>query len=309
MIYNAKNTAGIGRPVEVFDANGLKWDRLIECDTETGRIVRHVRDESGNFVLNGSEIAREEQFVAAPLSVVPLASYPITQEFTQFCEREFPRWVTGWTREQLRIAGVLADFQANRGLHVVEVPRGAGTTTLVEMAYRWFESKGDRFPIVIGRHRPDFMQAENKYGILGSLRGLTRKFPGGDERVRPSVVFVDNPAHNSDNKSAAKCAQICGVIEGVLPSLGGQRDVGVMVFVCREFDHFLIELERRCWHFRFHRMEPGSYCADCGMSPYGPPGPPDGWQLEDGRTVCHACCAKDTRQFLDAIAMVDGKAG
>lgn len=42
-------------------------------------------------------------------------------------------------------------------------------------------------------------------------------------------------------------------------------------------------------------------CADCG-GPIGEDrGPPDGWQLEDGRTVCHACCMKDTGRIVDAV--------
>ena len=39
-----------------------------------------------------------------------------------------------------------------------------------------------------------------------------------------------------------------------------------------------------------------SRCADCGAQIGQDEGPPDGWQLEDGRTVCHACCVKDTRE-------------
>lgn len=34
-------------------------------------------------------------------------------------------------------------------------------------------------------------------------------------------------------------------------------------------------------------------CADCGCRIGQDEGPPDGWQLEDGRTVCHACAGKD----------------
>jgi hypothetical protein len=37
-------------------------------------------------------------------------------------------------------------------------------------------------------------------------------------------------------------------------------------------------------------------CADCGRS-VGSRGPVDGWQLEDGRTVCHLCCVEDTRRL------------
>jgi hypothetical protein len=40
-------------------------------------------------------------------------------------------------------------------------------------------------------------------------------------------------------------------------------------------------------------------CADCGCVIGQDKGPPDGWQLEDGRTVCHACCVKDFAQLVD----------
>ena len=40
-------------------------------------------------------------------------------------------------------------------------------------------------------------------------------------------------------------------------------------------------------------------CADCGGPIGQDAGPKDGWQLEDGRTVCHQCCAADTlRQIV-----------
>ena len=42
-------------------------------------------------------------------------------------------------------------------------------------------------------------------------------------------------------------------------------------------------------------------CADCD-GPIGEDnGPLDGWQLEDGRTVCHACCVADTKLICDAV--------
>jgi len=38
-------------------------------------------------------------------------------------------------------------------------------------------------------------------------------------------------------------------------------------------------------------------CADC-RGPIGEDhGPPDGWQLEDGRTVCHACSVRDLKSY------------
>lgn len=52
------------------------------------------------------------------------------------------------------------------------------------------------------------------------------------------------------------------------------------------------EGDRSWWH----------RCADCG-GPIGEDhGPRDGWQLEDGRTVCHACCVRDTRSGTRSIS-------
>jgi len=40
-------------------------------------------------------------------------------------------------------------------------------------------------------------------------------------------------------------------------------------------------------------------CADCGTEIGKDAGPKDGWQLEDGRTVCHACAAVDLKKFAE----------
>jgi hypothetical protein len=42
-------------------------------------------------------------------------------------------------------------------------------------------------------------------------------------------------------------------------------------------------------------------CADCGRPAAGPQCPPDGWQLEDDRTVCNACCVADTKRLVQAL--------
>lgn len=46
------------------------------------------------------------------------------------------------------------------------------------------------------------------------------------------------------------------------------------------------------------RGVPIKHCADCGGLIGNDRGPPDGWQLEDGRTVCHRCCAEDTKKTI-----------
>jgi len=42
-------------------------------------------------------------------------------------------------------------------------------------------------------------------------------------------------------------------------------------------------------------------CADCGIKIGLDDGPPDGWQLEDGRTVCNKCCVLDTSKIINII--------
>ena len=42
-------------------------------------------------------------------------------------------------------------------------------------------------------------------------------------------------------------------------------------------------------------------CADCGEKIGQDKGPDDGWQLQDGRTVCHACCVADFGIFVDKV--------
>lgn len=50
-------------------------------------------------------------------------------------------------------------------------------------------------------------------------------------------------------------------------------------------------------------------CADCGGAIGEDDGPPDGWQLEDSRTVCHTCCVADTRQIISTTLRGQVSAG
>lgn len=45
-----------------------------------------------------------------------------------------------------------------------------------------------------------------------------------------------------------------------------------------------------------------SHCADCKAEIGKDAGPKDGWQLDDGRTVCHACCVADTTKAQLEVA-------
>ena len=42
-------------------------------------------------------------------------------------------------------------------------------------------------------------------------------------------------------------------------------------------------------------------CADCGRPVGFDDGPHNGWQLEDGRTVCQKCCIVDTGKTIKAL--------
>lgn len=48
-------------------------------------------------------------------------------------------------------------------------------------------------------------------------------------------------------------------------------------------------------------------CADCGTEIGHDDGPKDGWQLEDGRTVCHSCCITDTKKQVNFILATGDK--
>ena len=76
MIYNLDNTLRVGKRVKhIFDVNGLDWigHKVLECDTETGRILRFATGPNGDILAdpaNGYEPRREEIKTAAPLRVV-----------------------------------------------------------------------------------------------------------------------------------------------------------------------------------------------------------------------------------------------
>lgn len=73
MILNVDNYFGNRMPCRCFDANGLEWTLVYECDTETGRIERFVPDpETGRPFLNEActDAVRETIHAAAPLVVV-----------------------------------------------------------------------------------------------------------------------------------------------------------------------------------------------------------------------------------------------
>lgn len=52
-----------------------------------------------------------------------------------------------------------------------------------------------------------------------------------------------------------------------------------------------------------------SVCDDCGAEIGNDSGPPDGWQLECGRTVCQACCVEDIKEIVSILKQGNTKLG
>lgn len=70
-IYNVDNTSAIGKPVRVFDANGMELHQCLEVDTITGRVLQFVVKD-GSLVENAEgDLERQEEYYPAPLLVVP----------------------------------------------------------------------------------------------------------------------------------------------------------------------------------------------------------------------------------------------
>lgn len=51
MLLTLANTVDLGRSCRVFDANDIEILDSIECNTNTGRCIRRVRDSEGRFVI------------------------------------------------------------------------------------------------------------------------------------------------------------------------------------------------------------------------------------------------------------------
>jgi hypothetical protein len=72
MIYCVTDPAIKGRRFKVFDANGLEWTHVVQCNTATGEITRNKLLGGSVMYLDEStgEMAKESIRVAAPLLVV-----------------------------------------------------------------------------------------------------------------------------------------------------------------------------------------------------------------------------------------------
>lgn len=72
MICHYNDPIHAGKRYRIYDANGLLWSHVIECDTETGRIVRYKLNDHGSPYVDWTreEMAKETVYGAAPLLVV-----------------------------------------------------------------------------------------------------------------------------------------------------------------------------------------------------------------------------------------------
>lgn len=70
-VYNVENTAGIGEPVRVFDAEGKEYFKCLEVDTVTGRMAVCEFDIHGHTIfLDNGQLKTQTVTVPAPLVVV-----------------------------------------------------------------------------------------------------------------------------------------------------------------------------------------------------------------------------------------------
>lgn len=55
-------------PCMVFDANGVEIKgNIVEFDDDTGRVVRHMKDERGQLIIQDDEVLRGVSYYPAPL--------------------------------------------------------------------------------------------------------------------------------------------------------------------------------------------------------------------------------------------------
>lgn len=63
--YDWTSGEGLGS-AEIYDVNGLRWDYVRECDTETGKIRRLRTDSDGGFITTWDGDVIEEIIYAPP---------------------------------------------------------------------------------------------------------------------------------------------------------------------------------------------------------------------------------------------------
>lgn len=71
IVYTLENTVNIGKPIKVFDANGIELEGLTFCNVKTGEVLQSVI-EDGSYKHWYGEIIREKKFYPAPLKIEKL---------------------------------------------------------------------------------------------------------------------------------------------------------------------------------------------------------------------------------------------
>lgn len=69
MIYDVENTAKVGKPCRVVDANGQDVRFVVSCDTETGDVLR-LKHDGESFVIGADgDVETISERVPAPLHI------------------------------------------------------------------------------------------------------------------------------------------------------------------------------------------------------------------------------------------------
>lgn len=84
-IYNVDNTSAIGKPVRVFDANGMELHYCLEVDTTTGRVLQFVTQDGSLVENDEGDLKRQEEYYPAPLLVVAKEPYTKIREDFKGC--------------------------------------------------------------------------------------------------------------------------------------------------------------------------------------------------------------------------------
>ena len=98
-----------------------------------------------------------------------------------FCEQMFPaRFTLAWSRDHLKVIGLMEKTVQEGGRVAVAMPRGSGKTSIAEVAALWATMTArHRFVMLIGATAPDAStMLENIQSELGTNEQLAATYPG-----------------------------------------------------------------------------------------------------------------------------------
>lgn len=261
MIYDLCNTAEIGRPVRILDANGLEWFYTLACDTETGAIYKQVIKD-GALRINPfrQEIVKEVVYAAAPLLVLdvksgdpPLPSYPILIDgCTCNGERYYGSCAACLTDKHV------LDLEFDRQRNNTEYRKGQeilyDTRDMLRMRpFRLFDAKGDEWSGGIA-----FDLATGAIHRLRRIDGFFQHNPFEDE-VETEVVYAPAPLRIEFDSLPVRREKVRFLN---LRIVGCKCEPGVIGKDCRACQTCIhvaerkIQLRKERESVQYHRQEP-----------------------------------------------------